>query len=64
MSRYFAAIQRIAPLLIGLSLVAYLGFLLTDLYHSRSELQQSGRARLLEDADKRSQALGYFFPNV
>ena len=61
MPRLFTSIQRIAPLLIGLSLVAYLGFLLTDLYRSRSELQQSGRARLLEDADKRSQALSYFF---
>ncbi len=61
MSRLFTGIQRIAPLIIGLSLVAYLGFLLTDLYHSRSEMQRSSRARLLDDADKRSQALGYFF---
>jgi two-component system, sensor histidine kinase and response regulator len=61
MSRLSIAIQRIAPVLIGLSLVAYLGFLLTDLYQSRNELQKSSRARLLEDVDKRSQALGYFF---
>jgi signal transduction histidine kinase/CheY-like chemotaxis protein/HPt (histidine-containing phosphotransfer) domain-containing protein len=61
MSRIVTGIQRIAPLLIGLSLVVYLGFLLTDLYHSRRELQQTGRDRLLEDADKRSQALSYFF---
>ena len=58
MSRLSIAIQRIAPVLIGLSLVAYLGFLLTDLYQSRNELQKSSRARLLEDVDKRSQALG------
>jgi len=61
MSYIFTGIRRIAPLLIGLSLVAYLGFLLTDLYRSRSDLQQSSRARLLDDADKRSQAVGYFF---
>ena len=61
MSKLYHAIQRIAPLLLGLSLVTYLGFLLTDLYRSRSELQNSSRARLLEDADKRSQSLSYFF---
>lgn len=61
MSRLISGIRRIAPLLIGLSLVAYLGLLLTDLYRSRSELQQSSRDRLLEDADKRSTALSYFF---
>ena len=61
MSRLSIAIRRIAPALISLSLVAYLGFLLTDLYRSRNELQKSSRARLLEDVDKRSQALGYFF---
>ena len=61
MSKLYHGIQRIAPLLLGLSLVTYLGFLLTDLYRSRSELQNSSRARLLEDADKRSQSLSYFF---
>jgi len=61
MHKLFNGIQRIAPLLLALSLVAYLGFLLTDLYHSRSELQKSGRARLLEDVDKRAQTLSYFF---
>ena len=61
MSKFLTGIQRVAPFLIGLSLVVYLGFLLTDLYHSRSELQRSGRTHLLEDADKRAQALGYFF---
>lgn len=45
----------------ALSLVVYLGFLLTDLYRSKSELQKSSRARLLEDADKRAQTLSYFF---
>jgi signal transduction histidine kinase/DNA-binding response OmpR family regulator/HPt (histidine-containing phosphotransfer) domain-containing protein len=61
MNRYLTGIRSFAPLLIGLSLVAYLGFLLTDLYRSRNELQKSSRARLLEDADKRSQSVGYFF---
>ncbi|MEI6213534.1 MAG: response regulator [Desulfuromonadales bacterium] len=61
MHRILIFIQRVAPLLIGLALVTYLGLLLTDLYRSRSELQQSSRARLLEDTDKRSQALGYYF---
>jgi signal transduction histidine kinase/CheY-like chemotaxis protein/HPt (histidine-containing phosphotransfer) domain-containing protein len=61
MYRLVTSIQRVAPVLIGLSLLVYLGFLLTDLYRSRSELQLSGRAHLLEDADKRSQALSYFF---
>jgi CheY-like chemotaxis protein/HPt (histidine-containing phosphotransfer) domain-containing protein len=49
MSRLFTGIQRITPLLIGLLLVTYLGFLLTDLYPSRSELQLTSRARLFED---------------
>jgi len=61
MSKLYRGIQRSAPLLLGLSLVTYLGFLLTDLYRSRSELQNSSRARLLEDSDKRSQSLSYFF---
>ncbi len=61
MSKLYHAIQRIAPLLLGLSLVTYLGFLLTDLYRSRSELQNSSLARLLEDADKHSLSLSYFF---
>ncbi|MFZ4857445.1 MAG: response regulator [Desulfuromonadaceae bacterium] len=61
MSKLYHGIQRIAPLLLGLSLVTYLGFLLTDLYRSRSELQNSSRTRLLEDADKRAQSLSYFF---
>ena len=61
MSKLYHVIQRIAPFLLGLSLVTYLGFLLTDLYRSRSELQNSSQTRLLEDADKRSQSLNYFF---
>ncbi|HIJ95821.1 MAG TPA: response regulator [Desulfuromonadales bacterium] len=61
MTRILTSIQRIAPFLIALALVAYLGFLLTDLYRSRSELQRSGRLHLLQDADKRAQALSYFF---
>ena len=61
MSRLLSIIQNFAPLFIGLALLSYLSFLLTDLYRSRSELQRSSRARLLEDADKRSQALSYFF---
>ena len=61
MSKLYHGIQRIAPFLLGLSLVTYLGFLLSDLYRSRSELQNSSQTRLLEDADKRSQSLNYFF---
>ena len=61
MSILSTGIRRVAPLFIGLSLVLYLGYLLTDLYRSRSELQQASRARILDDVDKRSQAVGYYF---
>lgn len=61
MSILLNGIRRLAPVLLGLSLVAYLGYLLNDLYRSRNELQKSSRDRLLEDADKRAQSLGYFF---
>ncbi|MDD2364689.1 MAG: response regulator [Desulfuromonadaceae bacterium] len=61
MSTLLSRIQRISTLLIGLSLVAYLSFLLTDLYRSRSELQETSRTQLLEDTDKRSETLNYFF---
>ncbi len=61
MSRLSTGIRRVAPLFIGLSLVLYLGYLLTDLYRSRSELQQASRVRILDDVDKRSQSVGYYF---
>jgi hypothetical protein len=54
-------LRRFAIIVFVLMLVGYMAFLLTDLYRSRSEIQEAAKARLLEDAGKRSAALGYFF---
>ena len=54
-------IRRLAAVLFSLALVGYLGFLLTDLYRSRSELQQAARAQLLQDSERHTLALSYFF---
>ncbi|MBV5341713.1 MAG: hypothetical protein J0665_19525, partial [Deltaproteobacteria bacterium] len=54
-------LRRFAIIAFVLMLVGYMAFLLTDLYRSRSEIQQAAKARLLEDAGKRGTALGYFF---
>ena len=54
-------LRRFAIIAFVLILVGYMAFLLTDLYRSRSEIQQAAKARLLEDAGKRGAALGYFF---
>ena len=58
--RPFTILRRLALGLFTFSLVAYMGYLLTDLYRSRSELQVSARGRLLQETDKRAMALGYF----
>ena len=54
-------LRRYAIVGLGLVLVGYMALLLSDLYRSRSELQQTANARLRDDADKRATALGYFF---
>jgi signal transduction histidine kinase/FixJ family two-component response regulator len=54
-------IRRLAGFFFSLALVGYLGFLLTDLYSSRSELQNAGRDQLFQDTEKHTEALGYFF---
>ena len=54
-------LRRLAAVLFSLALVGYLGFLLTDLYRSRSELQKASRDQLLQDTESHTQALGYFF---
>ena len=54
-------LRHFAITLLCLTLLGYMGFLLRDLYKSRSELQQSARTRLLDDTEKRAMAIGYFF---
>ncbi len=54
-------IRRSAALLFSLALVGYLGFLLTDLYRSRSDLQFAARALLLQNSEKQALAVGYYF---
>ena len=61
MPQHLPRIRRVAAIVFSLSLVGYLGFLLTDLYRSRSELLNSYRAEQLRDTEKQTQALGYFF---
>ena len=54
-------LRRFAIIALGLALVGYMALLLSDLYRSRRDLQQTARARLMEDAEKRATSLGYFF---
>jgi len=54
-------IRRLAAIIFSLALVGYLGFLLTDLYRSRSEIQSAVRAQILQDTEKHALAIGYFF---
>jgi signal transduction histidine kinase/CheY-like chemotaxis protein/HPt (histidine-containing phosphotransfer) domain-containing protein len=61
MLQSFSLIRRLAGIFISLALVAYLGFLLTDLYKSRRELQRTSRSERLQDTEKHALALGYFF---
>ena len=60
MVQYFTLIRRFAVVVLSLALVGYLGFLLTDLYRSRSDLQRASRAQLLNDSEKHALAIGYF----
>jgi two-component system, sensor histidine kinase and response regulator len=50
-----------AVIVLSLALVGYLGFLLTDLYRSRSDIQRASRDQLLQDSEKHALAIGYFF---
>jgi signal transduction histidine kinase/ActR/RegA family two-component response regulator len=61
MQHLLSWIRRLAAIFFSLALVGYLGFLLTDLYRSRSEIQDAARAQILQDTDKRALAIGYFF---
>jgi signal transduction histidine kinase/CheY-like chemotaxis protein len=54
-------IRHMATILFSLALVGYLGFLLMDLYRSRSEIQSAARAQILQDTEKHALAIGYFF---
>jgi signal transduction histidine kinase/DNA-binding response OmpR family regulator/HPt (histidine-containing phosphotransfer) domain-containing protein len=58
--QYIPWIRRVAAVVCSLALVGYLGFLLTDLYRSRSELQEASRAQILQDTEKHALAVGYF----
>jgi len=61
MLQYFSLIRRLAVIILSLALVGYLGFLLTDLYRSRSDLQRAARAQLIQVSEKHALAVGYFF---
>ena len=61
MQQSLSWIRRSAALLFSLALVGYLGFLLTDLYRSRSDLQFAARALLLQNSEKQALAVGYYF---
>ena len=61
MFQHFSWIRRIAAILFSLALVAYLGFLLTDLYRSRSDLQRAATAQLFQNSEKRALSIRYFF---
>ncbi len=54
-------IRRMAAITFSLALVAYLGFLLKDLYRSRSDLQIAAMDQTLQDTEKHALAIGYFF---
>jgi hypothetical protein len=54
------ALRRGALLAIGLALVAYFLYLLSDSYRSHSRLRGLAEERVLLDAEKRSTALGYY----
>ncbi|MBV5340181.1 MAG: response regulator [Deltaproteobacteria bacterium] len=58
---YVSFIRRLAVIVLSLALVGYLGFLLTDLYRSRSDIQRASRAQLIQDSEKHALAIGYFF---
>ena len=47
--------------LFSLALLIYMGFLLNDIYRSRSELLQTARAKLFDDTGKKALGLGYYF---
>ncbi len=61
MLRHTPWIRRLAAVIFSLALVGYLGFLLTDLYHSRSELIHASRAQIFQDSEKHALAISYFF---
>ncbi|NTU60260.1 MAG: hypothetical protein HGA98_04270, partial [Deltaproteobacteria bacterium] len=56
----FRRAQRLALFALGLALLGYLGFVLTDLYQSRRELERSAQQRLTQEVEKRVLALNYF----
>ena len=58
---YVAFIRRLAVIILSMALVGYLGFLLTDLYKSRSDLQRASRVQLIQNSEKHALAVGYFF---
>jgi len=60
-SRAFALARRLALAVCNLALVAYLGYLLVGLYHSRNEVQRASWERVQLDSEKRATALSYFF---
>jgi len=61
MLQHSSWMRRLAAIVFSLALVGYLGFLLSDLYRSRSELQQAARDQVLQDTEKHALALDYFF---
>ena len=61
MTQPLSWIRRLAVIICSLALVGYLGFLLTNLYRSRSEIQGAVREQILQDTEKHALAIGYFF---
>ncbi len=59
--RSFSVFRAIAAILFSLALVVYLGFLLYSQYRYQSVLQGHHLGQMLDDVEKRSTAVGYFF---
>ncbi len=54
-------VQRLALVLLSISLLGYVGYLLSGLYRSRNELRLYQQELLLRESGKRAQSLEYFF---
>jgi signal transduction histidine kinase/ActR/RegA family two-component response regulator len=61
MLQKFSGIRRLMAVLVSLALFGYFGFLLSELYKSRRDLQQTALIQVIQDVEKHALAINYFF---